>query len=45
MCHIYQRGWTALHYAAFNGHLEIATLLINNGCDIDITSKVSHTYV
>ncbi len=45
MCYILQYGHTALHKAAMNGHLEIATLLISNGCDINITNKVSHTYV
>ena len=42
MCYILQKGWTALHHAAYNGHLEIVTLLINSGCDINITDIVSH---
>ena len=42
MCYVSQEGNTALHYAAYDGHLEIVTLLINNGCDISITDKVSH---
>ena len=43
MCHILQTGITALHWAAVKGHLEIATVLISNGCDMNITDKVSHT--
>ena len=34
-------GLAALHNAACNGHLAIATLLISNGCDINITNGVS----
>ncbi len=45
MCYMLQNGETALHKAARRGHLEIATLLINNGCDMNITNEVSHTYV
>ncbi len=45
MCYILQNGMTALHWAANNGHLDIATLLINNGCDMNIADDVSHTYV
>ncbi len=45
MCYVLQDGETALHRAANNGQLEIATLLINNGCDMNIIDKVSHTYV
>ncbi len=44
MCCILQAGWTALHRAASEGHLAIVTLLINNGCDINIIDKVSHTF-
>ncbi len=45
MCHLFQyNGWTALHWAAYCGHSEIVTLLINNGCDVNIktTDKVSY---
>ncbi len=42
MCYILQDGETALHCAAVKGHLEIATLLINNGCEINIADNVSH---
>lgn len=30
-----QGGYTALHKAAGNGHLDVLELLINEGCDID----------
>ncbi len=40
--HILQRGNTALHDAAANGHLEIATLLISGGCDINAINKVPY---
>ncbi len=33
---------TALHVAAESGHLEIATLLINVGCDVSIRDQVSY---
>ena len=36
-----QSGWTPLHGASFNGHLEIIKLLINNKADISATSNVS----
>ncbi len=45
MCYILQEGRTALHKAAEKGHLEIAALLINNGCNISITDEVSHIFV
>ncbi|XP_050675946.1 ankyrin repeat domain-containing protein 39-like isoform X1 [Leptidea sinapis] len=32
-------GYTALHYAARNGHLEICKFLLENGALIDITTK------
>ncbi len=43
MCYILQYGNTALHMAEVGNHLEIASLLINNGCDINIANKVSYT--
>lgn len=33
-------GWTPLHYAARNGHIEICTLLINKGADIETQNNV-----
>ena len=30
-------GSTALHLAAFNGHAEIVTALLNNGADVTLT--------
>ncbi len=32
---------TALHHAASCGHVATTTLLINSGCDLNITDKVS----
>ena len=34
-CSFFQGGYTALHKAAGNGHLDVLELLINEGCDID----------
>ena len=36
-----QGGYTPLHYAAENGHTEIASLLIGNGADINRKDYVS----
>ena len=30
-----QQGWTALHYAAFKGHLPLVLLLLHQGADIE----------
>lgn len=35
--------WTALHWAADGGHLEIVQLLINAGADVDSRDKANHT--
>ncbi len=36
---------TALHFAASSGFLNIATLLINNGCNVNVAdSNVSYMY-
>ena len=36
-----QDGWTALHWACFNGHIEVVKLLMSNNGDISATIKVS----
>ena len=33
-------GRTALHWAAYGGHLPICTLLLDNGADINATDRV-----
>ncbi len=35
-----QAGWTALHAAAVKGHVDIATLLLNEGADANAEDKV-----
>jgi hypothetical protein len=35
-----QNGWTALHYAAHDGSLKMAELLINKGAPVDAMAKV-----
>ena len=37
----YKYGCTALYWAVFNGHLEVATFLVNAGASIDIPDIVS----
>jgi len=32
----YELGWTALHWACYDGYLEIAKLLIDSGADVNI---------
>lgn len=36
-------GCTALHFAAEAGHLEIATLLLETGADVNATNRFAHT--
>ncbi len=36
-----QNGNTALHNAAYHGHLDVAALLIDNGCALNLTDIVS----
>ncbi len=43
MCVVLQYGQTALHNAASRGHIEIATLLIDSGCDLNAPDKASIT--
>ena len=33
-------GWTALHLASKEGHVEISRMLIEGGADVDIKDKV-----
>merc|ERR1712086_675707 len=40
---VYQRGYTALHYAAGNGALRVATLLVANKADLDLKDKDGQT--
>ncbi|XP_013383600.1 uncharacterized protein LOC106153982 [Lingula anatina] len=35
-------GWTAIHYAAINSHLDVVTALLSAGCDIEITDNDGH---
>ncbi len=42
MCYIFQNGQTALHWATSEGHLEIAILLINKGCDVNVVNNVRY---
>jgi ankyrin repeat protein len=37
------RGWTALHYGANNGHEDIVALLMEHGADVAIVDKDGHT--
>ena len=36
-------GWTALHFAAFNGYLAIATRLLEGGADLTLRNKDGKT--
>ncbi|XP_011160890.2 ankyrin repeat domain-containing protein 40 isoform X1 [Solenopsis invicta] len=36
-------GWTALHWACKEGHLDIAALLLKNGADRNIRSEIGET--
>jgi hypothetical protein len=38
-----QDGWTPVHIAAQNGHLEIVGLLLQKGANKDAASNVGHT--
>ena len=40
MCDAQHIGWTALHGAAYNGHVSVAIHLIEAGSDISATSSV-----
>ena len=36
---IQQEGWAALHYASYEGHAEIAEVLVNYGADINVVTR------
>ena len=36
-------GWTALHWAALNGHKEVVQLLISNGADVNAKNSDGKT--
>ena len=38
---ISQVGRTPLHFAAYNGHIDVVKLLIQNGADISVLDNVS----
>ena len=41
MIHFYQQvGWTALHLAATEGHVEVAELLLKKGCNVNLLAGV-----
>ncbi|MFH1028901.1 MAG: ankyrin repeat domain-containing protein, partial [Pseudomonadota bacterium] len=37
------KGKTALHYAAANGHTDIVNMLIAKGADVDASDREGHT--
>ena len=37
----YQDGKTALHFASWQGHLAVVTVLVDGGADLNIQEKVS----
>ena len=37
-----QDGWTALHYACFNGKTKVVQYLLTNGANLSATDKVNH---
>jgi len=39
-----QSGFTPLHIAAHYGSLDVATLLLDNGADIDFSARVCIAY-
>ena len=36
-------GWTPLYFAAYNGHVEITRLLLQNGADVNVRSHGGNT--
>ena len=41
----YQDGFTALHFAALNGHAEVMRLLLDGGTDVNSTESVVNDMV
>ena len=37
----HQRAWTALHQAAYNGHVEVVRLLLDRHASIEAVNSVS----
>ena len=40
-----QDGWTPLHYAAWKGHSEMLTKLLDSGAVVDVQEKVRKVFV
>jgi len=40
-CIYLQDGWTPLHQAAHNGHIEVVRHLLSSGADVNKATKVS----
>lgn len=40
-----QEDQTALHYAAFYGHLEVVQFLVEHGVPLDVPDKVHFVYI
>lgn len=38
--HFLQYGWTALHLAAEKGHMDVATVLLDRGANLEAQDKV-----
>ena len=45
MTFVLQDGWSSLHIASFNGHLDIVRALIEAGASISQTNKVGTVLV
>lgn len=43
LLHAYFCGWTFLHWAAFNGHIDIVKLLIEKHANVNVTDKHGRT--
>ena len=40
-----QHGWTPLHWAAWKGHAEVLTKLLDSGADVDMQDKVRKVFL